>query len=67
MLSAQNNPIANYVRTSYQELSKVAWPTRQHAIRQTMIVIVACAVVAAAFGALDFGFNLGLEFLVDRF
>ena len=38
------------------ELRKVVWPTRQEAIRLTIMVIGVCAAVGIFLGAIDFGF-----------
>ena len=61
----KNNKVINYFQESYQELKKVTWPTRNQAIRLTMIVIGFCIVVAMVLGILDFGFNFGYRSLVN--
>ncbi len=38
------------------ELKKVVWPTRQEAIRLSIMVIIVSVVVAAILGTVDFGF-----------
>ncbi len=38
------------------ELRKAHWPTRQEALRLSLLVLVVCAVVGAILGALDYGF-----------
>jgi preprotein translocase subunit SecE len=38
------------------ELRKAVWPTRQEALRLTIIVIIVCLVVGLILGALDYGF-----------
>ena len=38
------------------ELKKVAWPSRQEAIRLTLIVILVTAAVAMTLGLVDYGF-----------
>jgi preprotein translocase subunit SecE len=45
------------------ELRKVTWPTRQEAIRLTVMVLVVCAVVGVILALLDYGF----EHLVNGF
>ena len=45
------------------ELRKVTWPTRQEAIRLTVMVLIVCAVVGVILSLLDYGF----EHLVDGF
>jgi len=39
------------------ELRKVVWPTRQEAIRLSIIVIILTIVLGIILGALDYGFS----------
>lgn len=64
-LSFTDNPLANYVRESREELRKVVWPTRGKIIRDTLIVVAISVTVGVFFGALDFGFTEGLERLLE--
>jgi len=45
--------ILNYFRESVEELHKVRWPTRQQAIRLSVIVLIFCAISSVIFGAID--------------
>lgn len=65
MASVTNNVVVNYFRTSYQELKKVTWPSREITIRYTTATIVLCAVMAAYFGVLDWALSKGLAALVS--
>ena len=38
------------------ELKKAHWPTRQEALRLSLLVLIVCIVVGAILGALDYGF-----------
>ena len=38
------------------ELRKAHWPTRQEALRLSVLVLIVCIVVGAILGALDYGF-----------
>mgnify|MGYP001145427550 CR=1 FL=1 len=38
------------------ELRKAHWPTRQEALRLSVLVLIVCVVVGAILGGLDFGF-----------
>lgn len=58
------NAITNYIKGSSEELSKVVWPTKQQAIKLTIIVLVFCVLSAILFGALDYLFNLLYEFII---
>lgn len=59
-----NNPIVNYFKTSYRELVKVAWPTRQEATRHALLVIGLSLATAAFFGVVDYLLSFGLEKLI---
>lgn len=54
------NPVTsvrNYLQSSWAELQKVTWPTRETTLRYSAIVIVVSIAVAGFFAALDFGFS----------
>ncbi len=38
------------------ELRKAHWPTRQEALRLSLLVLVVCTIVGGILGALDYGF-----------
>lgn len=39
------------------ELRKAHWPTRQEALRLSLLVLIVCAIVGAILGALDLAFT----------
>ena len=39
------------------ELKKAHWPTRQEALRLSLLVLIICVVVGAILGAIDYGFT----------
>jgi len=39
------------------ELRRVVWPTRQEALRLTIMVLIVCLVVGVILGAIDYGFT----------
>lgn len=43
-----------YFQEVWQELKKVTWPTRSEAIRMTLTVVIASAVIGVFIGGLDF-------------
>jgi len=49
--------ITSYFRTSIEELKLVRWPTRQQAIRLTIITIVFIIVTSTFFGLVDAAFT----------
>lgn len=64
MPSLANNPVVNYVKESREELKKVAWPTRNVVIRDTLVVVAVSLTMAIFFGVIDFGLSKGLEQLL---
>jgi preprotein translocase subunit SecE len=56
--------VLNYFKESWQELSKVVWPTRKQVIEITIAVLIISAVVSVFLGFFDFVLNKGLEYLV---
>lgn len=61
-----NNPVTNYFKTSYHELSKVTWPTRQEVTRHSLLVIGISLALAAFFGLTDYILSQLLERLINR-
>lgn len=56
---AKDNRMTNYVRESMQELTKVTWPTKNQAIRLTIIVLGFVLVFAVFLAGTDFLANEG--------
>lgn len=50
------NAIKSYIKHSFEELTKVTWPTKAQAVKLTIIVFGLCMVMAVLVGALDLGF-----------
>lgn len=48
------------------ELSKVTWPTRDEAIKLTLIVLIVSAIIGAYVGGLDFLYTKVLAFVIAR-
>lgn len=61
----KKNALVSYFEASYEELRKVAWPTRNRAIRVTFLVLGFVFVIAFIIGMLDFVFGLGRDVLFD--
>lgn len=55
----KNNKFSKYVRASLQELTKVTWPTKNQAVRLTIIVLSFCLVFSAFLAGIDYVANLG--------
>ncbi len=52
--SARKFSLTRYLRETIAELRKVTWPTREEAIRLTLIVITTILVMAVLLGVLDY-------------
>lgn len=46
-----------FIGEIFGELKKVVWPTRQEAIRLTIIVMAVCIAAGLVLGAIDYGFT----------
>lgn len=62
----KNNALVHYVRKSFEELTKVTWPTKNQAVRLTIIVLIFCIIAAFLLGAFDYIFDLGYKYLLDK-
>ncbi len=60
----KNSTFAQYLKGSLEELTKVVWPTKNQAVRLTVIVLTLCLIIAVALGVIDYVFNLGYEYLL---
>lgn len=52
--------IKNYFVGAFQEMKKVAWPTKSQTINYSVMVIALSVGMALFFGLLDYIFNLGI-------
>jgi len=50
-------PSFGFIGDIIGELRKVTWPTRQEAIRLTVMVLIVCAVIGVILALLDWGFG----------
>jgi len=58
------NKLTNYIKNSIIELKKVSWPTKQQAVRHTLLVIAISLVVAAFLGIVDFILTKVLQLVI---
>ncbi len=49
--------LTKYLKNNFEELTKVVWPTKNQAIRLTVIVLIFCVIVAVFLGFTDFLFT----------
>jgi preprotein translocase SecE subunit len=57
--------ISRYFSEALQELHLVRWPTRQQAIRLSIIVLVFTLVCAAVLGGVDYLLSLFIKLLLQ--
>ena len=60
------NAIKGYLVGSYEEMKKVAWPTKQQTINYSLLVIGLSIGLALFFALLDYMFNFGITRLITR-
>jgi len=46
-----------FFKEAIEELRKAHWPTRQEALRLSLLVLIICVIVGAILGVLDYGFT----------
>ena len=61
---SKDNPILNYLKATRAEVKKVNWPTRQEALRLTMVVLAVTVSMALILGALDYVFAQLIGFII---
>lgn len=55
--SNQGKVVSGFIRQVRDELNQVTWPTKQHTLKLTTIVIAVSVIVGAYLGALDYLFT----------
>ena len=58
------NKLANYIKSSIEEMKKVTWPTKKETYNYTLLVIGVSLGVAIFLGALDYIFSWLLELVI---
>ena len=61
----KENIVSSYVKSSFEELTKVTWPTKNQAVRLTVIVLIFCVVVALSLAAIDYLFSLLYTYILN--
>ena len=61
----KDNVIVSYIKGRLEELTKVTWPTKNQAVRLTIIVLIFCVVIAVFLGMVDYLFNLLYDYLLN--
>jgi preprotein translocase SecE subunit len=60
----KNMIITRYFINAFEEFNKITWPTKDTAIKLTLIVLVCCLIAIILFGALDLGLQKIFEKLI---
>jgi preprotein translocase subunit SecE len=47
------NKVSNFLGSSWSEMKKITWPTREETIKYTLTVIGICLIVAGFLGLFD--------------
>jgi preprotein translocase SecE subunit len=55
----------NFIKDSIEEMRKVTWPTRNQAIKLTIITMIFTALATAFILLFDTGFRAGYDFLIE--
>lgn len=63
----KKNFISNYVQESFEELTKVTWPTKNQAVRLTIIVLGFCIAMGVFLGAIDYGLGELHTYVISHF
>ncbi len=59
--------VINFLKEVYEELFKVAWPSREQTIRYTVLVIIVAVAVGLFLGALDYILTSITAFLIQHY
>lgn len=59
------NKLKNYIKGAFEELPKVVWPTKNQAIKITIIVLIFCLATAVFLAVVDYGFTQGYTYLLQ--
>lgn len=55
----------DFLRSSFDELKKVTWPTREQAIQYTTVVVLSVLIVTGLMAALDYGLSQLLNKVIE--
>ncbi len=58
--------VIEYINAAVAELHQVRWPTRQQAVRLSVIVFVFCAISSIFFGGIDFGMSWVIQQILSN-
>ena len=59
--------IITFFKEVKEELTKVAWPTRQQTVRYTILVILAAVVVGVFLGGVDYLLTFLTAYIINNY
>lgn len=59
--------VISFLKEVREELSKVAWPSREQTIRYTILVVIVAVVVGALLGGLDYILTLVTAYILENY
>ncbi len=63
----QKKGLFKFFREAKAEMKKVTWPSKQHLVHNTIIILVFIAIVTVILSVLDIGFGKLFEMLTSLF
>lgn len=60
------NAVTNYFKSSFEELSKVTWPTKNQAVKLTIIVFIFVLITASFLSLFDFAFSKLHSYVINN-
>ncbi|PKL36773.1 preprotein translocase subunit SecE [Candidatus Peregrinibacteria bacterium HGW-Peregrinibacteria-1] len=63
MKETKSNQLVSYLKGSLEELRRVSWPTKNQAVKMTIIVLIFCGLTVLALTGIDYLFNLFFNFI----
>lgn len=64
--STFDSPMKNFLKKQVAELHNVTWPTKKQAIHSMITVIVVMMLVGVFLGIVDYVFNEGVLFMLNK-
>ncbi len=62
----KENVIKNYFKHSFEELTKVTWPTKNQAVKLTIVVLIFCIVFAVCLSVVDYGLEQLHTLMIEK-
>ena len=62
----KENVIKNYFKHSFEELTKVTWPTKNQAVKLTIVVLIFCVVFAVCLSIVDYGLEQLHTLMIEK-